>query len=47
MNDLISLQNSGKIELWGFLDHLNTYDRNSQFTLEVEIENKLPCFKTC
>ena len=42
MNDVISLWNYGEAELRGFLDHLNTYDRNLQFTLEVEIENKLP-----
>ena len=29
-------------EFRGFLNHINTYDRNLQFTLEVEIENKLP-----
>ena len=27
--------------LRGFLDHLNTYDRNLQFTLEIEIANKI------
>ena len=42
MDDVISLWNYGEAELRGFLDHLNTYDRNLQFTLEVEIENKLP-----
>ena len=42
MDDVISLWNYGKPELRDFLDHLNTYDRNLQFTLEVEIENKLP-----
>ena len=41
MDDVISLWNYGEAELRGFLDHLNTYDRNLQFTLEVEIENKL------
>jgi len=34
------------LELWenelrGFLDHLNTYDKNLQFTLEIEIGNKI------
>ena len=29
-------------ELRDSLDHLDNYDRNLQFTLEVEIENKLP-----
>ena len=38
MGDVISLWNYGEAELRGFLDHLNTYDQNSQFTLEVEIE---------
>ena len=42
MDDVILLWNYGEAELRGFLDHLNTYDRNLQFTLEVEIENKLP-----
>ncbi|XP_065583868.1 uncharacterized protein LOC136042864 [Artemia franciscana] len=42
MDDVISLWNYGEAELRGFLDHLNTYDRNLQFTLEVEVENKLP-----
>ena len=42
MDDIISPLNYGEAELRGFLDHLNTYDRNLQFTLEVEIENKLP-----
>ena len=42
MDDVISLWNYGKAELRGFLDHLNTYDKNLQFTLEAEIENKLP-----
>ena len=44
MNDVILLWNYGEAELRGFLDHLNTCDRNLQFTLEVEIENKLPFF---
>jgi len=26
---------------WGFLDHLNTYDRNLEFTLEIENVNKI------
>ena len=42
MDDVISLWNYGEAEIRGFLDHLNTYDQNLQFTLEVEIENKLP-----
>ena len=42
MDDVISLWNYGEAELRGFLDHLYSYDRNLQFTLEVEIENKLP-----
>ena len=42
MDDVISLWNYGETELRGFLDHLNTYDRNLQFTLEIEFENKLP-----
>ena len=42
MNDVILLWNYGEAELRGFLDDLNTYDRNLRFTLEVEIENKLP-----
>ena len=37
MDDVISLWNYGETELRGF-----TYDRNLQFTLQVEIENKLP-----
>jgi len=40
MDEVISLCNYGEIELWGFLSHLNTYDGNFQFTLEIE--NKLP-----
>ena len=40
MDDVISLWNYGENELKGFLDHLNTYDRNWQFTLEIEIANK-------
>ena len=39
MDDVISLWNYGKAELRGFLDRLNTYDRNLQFTLEVEIDH--------
>ena len=42
MDDVISLWNYGENELKGFLDHLNTYDRNLQFTLEIEIANKIP-----
>ena len=42
MDDRISLWNYGEAEIQGFLDHLNTYDQNLQFTLEVEMENKLP-----
>ena len=42
MDDVISLWNYGENELRGFLDHLNTYDRNLQFTLEIENANKLP-----
>ena len=42
MDDVISLWNYGEAELRGFLYRLNTYDRNLKFTLEVEIENKLP-----
>ena len=42
MDDVISLWNYGEAELRGLLDHLNTYDRNLQFTLDVETENKLP-----
>ena len=41
MDDVISLWNYGENELRGFLDHLNTYDRNLQFTLEIEIANKI------
>ena len=40
MDDVISLWNYGENELRGFLDHLNTYDRNLQFTLEIEIAIK-------
>ena len=42
MDNKIPLWSYSEIELRGFLDHLNTYDRNLQFTLEIEIENKLP-----
>ena len=42
MEDVISLWNLGKFNFGIFLDHLNTYDRYLQFTLEIEIENKLP-----
>ena len=42
MDDVISLWNYGEAEFRCFLDHLNIYDRNLQFNLEVEIENKLP-----
>ena len=41
MDDVISLWNYGENELRGFLDHLNTYDRNLQFTLEIEIANEI------
>ena len=41
MDDVISLWNYGENELRGFLDHLYTYDRNLQFTLEIEIANKI------
>ena len=41
MNDVISLWNYGENELRVFLDHLNTYDRNLQFSLEIEIANKI------
>ena len=35
MDDVILLWNYGKNELRGFLDHLNTYDRNLNFTREI------------
>ena len=41
MDDVISLWNYGGHELRGFFDHLNKYDRNLQFTLEIEIANKI------
>ena len=31
----------GKMHLGFFLDHINTYGRNLQFTLEIEIVNKI------
>ena len=39
---LISVRNYGESELKGFLEHLNTYDRNLQFTLETETDGKTP-----
>ena len=41
MDDVISLWNYGEIKLGGFLDYLNTYDRNLLFTLEIELANKI------
>ena len=41
MDDVISLWNYGENQLKGFLDHLNKYDRNLKFTLEIEIANKI------
>ena len=41
MDDVIPLWNYGGNELRGFLDHLNTYDRNLQFKLEIENANKI------
>ena len=41
IDDVISLWNSGEAEFRFFLNHLNTYDRNLQFTLEIEIANKI------
>ena len=40
-DDVISLWNYGENELRGFLDRLNTYDRDLQFTLEIEIAHKI------
>ena len=40
MDDVISLWNSGENEHRVFLDHLSTYDRNLQFTLDIKIANK-------
>ena len=42
MDDIISVWNYGESELKGFLEHLNTYDRNLQFTLETERDGKIP-----
>ena len=42
MNDVISVWNYGESELKGFLEHLNTYDRNLQFTLVTETDGKIP-----
>ena len=36
MDNVISYWDYEENELMGFLDHLNTYDRNLQFTLEIE-----------
>ena len=41
IDDVISLWNYGENELRGFLDPLNTHNRNLQFTLEIEIANKI------
>ena len=41
VDDIISLWNYGENERI-VLDHLNPYDRNSQFTLEIESTNKIP-----
>ena len=42
MDDVISVWNYGKSELKSFLEHLNTYDINLQFTLETETDGKIP-----
>jgi hypothetical protein len=42
MDDVISLWNYGEMSLVFFLDILNICDRNLQFTLEIEIANKIP-----
>ena len=42
MDDIVSFWNYGENELRGFLDNLNAYDRNLQFTLEIENCNKIP-----
>ena len=40
MDELISFWNYGENELMFFLDHLNTYDRNLEFTLEIKLQIK-------
>ena len=40
MDDVISVWNHGESELKGFLEYLNTYDRNLQVTLETETDGK-------
>jgi len=42
MDEIISVWNYGESELKSFLEHLNTYDRNLQFTLETERDGKIP-----
>ena len=41
MDYVVSLWNYGEIEFRSFLDNINTYDRNLQFTLEIETVNKI------
>ena len=45
MDDVISVWNYGESERKGYLEHLNTYDRNLQFTLETETKGKIPFFR--
>ena len=42
VDDVISVWNHGEIELNAFLLHLNSFDSNLQFTLELEDNHKLP-----
>ena len=42
MDDVISVWNYGKSDLKGFLEHLDTYNRYLQFTLETKRDGKIP-----